>query len=198
MLTGLFTVTCYRILKLIAVLCLCCAVLLTACEQPKTTASTRALPSPERLVLTQAEQAEVLAALRSITQGRTLVNRPRSTWGGFRWSDVPRAAGWAIAEAGVEMAIVQTLRHDEMGKLIEKNVLVGEGSIWVYTFRLKTVEDRPAELIVRRRHDQRVYDATATVGRFADDHQRAEALLAAFDKMMSAFGRKRGFNDQEP
>ena len=149
-------------------------------------------------MLTQADQAEILAALRSITQGRTLVNRPRPAPGGLRWSDVEQAAKWAVGEAGVEMAVIETLRHDETGMVIDENVFSAGRLIWSYTFRLKTVEDRPAELIVRRRDDYRVYDATATVGRFADDHQRAEALLAAFDQMMRAFGRKRGLNDQAP
>ncbi len=180
-LTVLFTVIYRNLPKLVAAGCLCWGVLLAGCEQPEAAVSSQALATQERLVLTQADQTEVLAALRSITQDRALVNRPRPAPGGIRWSDVPLAAEWAVGEVGVEMAIVNTVRHNDG-----------------YTFQLKTVEDRPAELIVRRRLDQRVYDATATVGRFADDHQRADALLRAFDRMMRAFGRKRGFNDQEP
>lgn len=179
-LTSLFTVIYRNLPILVAAGCLCWGVLLAACEQPEAAVSSQALATQERLVLTQADRAEILAALRSITQDRSLVNRPRPAPGGLRWSDVPQAVEWAVGEIGVEMAIVQTLSDDER-----------------YTFHLKTVEDRPAELMVRRRDDARVYDATATVGRFADDHQRAEALLAAFDRMMRAFGRKRGFNDQE-
>ncbi len=173
--------TCCKISKPTAVLCLCCGVLPAACEQPQAVVSIHTLPTQEKLVLTRADQAEILAALRSITQGKTLVNRPGPAPGGLRWSDVEQAAKWAVAEVGVEMAIVSTSLDD-----------VG------YTFQLKTLEARPAELIVRRRDDYRVYDATATVGRFADDHQRAEALLRAFDQMMRGFGRKRGFNDQSP
>ena len=82
--------------------------------------------------------------------------------------------------------------------VIDENVVSAGRLIRSYTFRLKTVEDRPAELIVRRRNDYRVYDATATVGRFANDHRRADALLTAFDQMRRAFGRKRDFNDQAP
>ncbi len=180
-LTGLFTVAYCKIPELVAAGCLCWGVLLAACEQPEAAVSSQALATQERLLLTQADQTEILAALRSITQDRSLVNRPRPAPGGLRWSDVEQAVAGAVGEVGVEMAIVNTVRHDDG-----------------YTFQLKTVEDRPAELIVRRRPDQRVYDATATVGRFADDHQRAEALLVAFDRMMRAFGRKRGFNDEDP
>ena len=155
--------------------------LLAACEQPRTAVSSQALATQEKLLLTQADQAEILAAFRSLTQSGTLVNPPRPAPGGLRWSDVEKAVAEAVGEVGVEMAIVQTLCHDEG-----------------YTFLLKTVEDRPAQLIVKRRDDQNVYEATATVGRFADDHRRAEALLGAFDRMMRAFGRKRGFNDLGP
>ena len=158
----------------------------------------QALATDEKLLLRAADQAEILAAFQSIAQGRTPVNPPRPAPGGLRWSDVQLAAAWAVAEPGVGMAIVQTLRHDKNGMVINETVRFGARLIWGYTFRLKTVEDRPAQLIVRRRDDPSVYEATVTVGRFGDDHQRAEKLRAAFDHMMLAFGRKRGFNDDEP
>ncbi|MEE9131143.1 MAG: hypothetical protein V3T84_14075 [Phycisphaerales bacterium] len=181
-----------------AAVSLCWAILLAACEQPKAAVLSQALATNEKLLLTAADQAEILAAFQSIAQGRTAVNPPRPAPGGLRWSDVQLAAEWAVAEPGVEMAIVQTLRHDERATVINEKVLFGERLIWCYTFRLKTVEDRPAQLIVRRRDDPSVYETTVTVGRFGDDHQRAEKLRVAFDSMMRAFGRKRGFNDDEP
>ncbi len=64
-------------------------------------------------------------------------------------------------------------------------------------FELKTVDDRPALLEVRRTGDQRVYEATATVGRFQDDPQRAAALIRALDQRMLAYGGKRGFYELE-
>jgi len=158
----------------------------------------QALATDEKLLLSAADQAEILAAFQSIAQGRTPVNPPRPAPGGLRWSDVQPAAAWAVAEPGVEMAIVQTLRHDKNGMVINETARFGASLIWGYTFQLKTVEDRPAQLIVRRRDDPSVYETTATVGRFFDDYQRAEKLRAAFDHMMRAFGRKRGFNDDEP
>ena len=161
--------------------CCCWAILPAGCEQPRAAVLSQALATDEKLLLSPADQAEILAAFRSIVQDRTPVNPPGPAPGGLRWSDVQLAAEWAVAEDGVEMAIVQTLRHD-----------------WGYTFRLKTIEDRPALLVVRRRDDRSVYETTVTVGRFGDDHQRAEKLRAAFDHMMHAFGRKRGFNDDKP
>ncbi len=176
----------------------CWSILLAACGQPRPAVFSQALATDEKLLLSAADQAEILAAFRSIAKDRTAVNPPGPAPGGLRWSDVQPAAAWAVAEPGVEMAIVQTLRHDETGMVINEKVRVAERLIWGYTFRLKTVEDRPAKLIVRRRDDRSVYEATITVGRFGDDHQRAEKLRAAFDRMMHAFGRKRGFNDDEP
>lgn len=172
---------CAKISKLIVVQCCWSGVFLGACEQPGNAVSSQALVTEERAVLTPAHRAEMRSALRSIAHGRILVDRPGPAPGGLRWSDVERAAAEAVGELGVEMAILETQAHDDG-----------------YTFRLKTIEDRPAQLTVRRRDDGRVYEATATVGRFADDQQRADALLAAFDRMMRAFGRKRGFNDEEP
>ncbi len=195
---GLPTVTYCKLHRSAAAICLCCAILLTACEQPRAAVLSQASATDEKLLLSAADQAEILAAFRSIAQDRTPVNPPGPAPGGLRWSDVQQAAEWAVAEPGVEMAIVQTLRHDETGMVINEKVRFGERLIWGYTFRLKTVEDRPAQLVVRRRDDRSVYEATVTVGRFGDDHQRAEKLRAAFDDMMRAFGRKRGFNDDKP
>lgn len=177
-----------------AAIFLCWAILPVACRHPDAIL-TQTLPTAEKLVLSAADQAEIHAAFRSIAQDRTPVNPPGRAPGGLRWSDVQLAAEWALAERGVEMAIVQTLRHDKTGTVISENMRFGEGLVWRYTFQLKTAEGRPAQFIVRRRDDWSVYETTATVGRFGDDHQRAEKLRAAFDDMMHAFGRKRGFND---
>ena len=195
---GLSTVTYCKLHRSAAAVCLCGAILPAACEEPKAAVLSQASATNEKLLLSAADQAQILAAFRSIAQDRTPVNPPGPAPGGLRWSDVQQAAVWAVAEPGVEMAIVQTLRHDETGMVITEKVLFGERLIWCYTFRLKTIEDRPAQLIVRRRDDPSVYETTATVGRFGDDHQRAEKLRAAFDSMMRAFGRKRAFNDDGP
>ena len=194
---GLFTVTYCKFHRSVAAVCLCWAILLAACEQRPVVLS-QTLKTDEKLLLSAADQAEILAAFRSIAQGRTMVNPPRPAPGGLRWSDVQQAAAWAVAEDRVEMTIVKTLRHDETGTVINENERVAERLIWGYTFQLKTIEDRPALLVVRRRDDRSVYEATVTVGRFGDDYQRAEKLRTAFDSMMRAFGRKRGFNDPMP
>lgn len=93
-----------------------------------------------------------------------------------RFSDVPQAAYWAVAEDGVEMGIGQTI-ETETG----------------YVFHMKTVEGWPATLTVDRAEGDRVYEAAATVGRFPDlpeRRARSDRLVEAFDRYMTDFGRK--------
>ncbi|MHC4991766.1 MAG: hypothetical protein ACYTGC_12375 [Planctomycetota bacterium] len=129
-------------------------------------------------MLTSTEQAEILETLAALADGHEPSSAPRSAPEGVRWSDVRRAVEAACNELGVEMAVVRRHTHD-----------------WGYRFELKTVEDRPAELTVRRVDGPGVYETTATVGRFQDDEDRAEALRRAFDEHMRAYGRKRRFEE---
>lgn len=100
---------------------------------------------------------------------------------GLRWSDVPSALTHAVNRKGVEMAIVTTDRTEDGDQ---------------YTFNLRTIEDRQAVLVVRRTHDDRVYEVTrAEVGMFGADTARAEKLVKAFDDAMDRQGRRRGFAD---
>ena len=82
--------------------------------------------------------------------------------------------------AEAEMAVLSTQRIEE-----------GKGG---YRFALKTIEDWPAELVVMRTDDERIYEAAATVGRFEDRLIRAERLLDALQRQMLAFGAKRRFD----
>lgn len=149
-----------------------------SCEQAPKVMPTQELAPGEKVMLDSSDRSEILSAFRSISQGRELVNRPSKAANGVRWSDVPKAAAAACNEVGVEMAIVETIKND-----------------WGYTFILKTIEDWPAQLIVRKLDNAQVYQATATVGRFRDYQKRADKLLAVFGQKMRAFGRKRGFED---
>ena len=81
----------------------------------------------------------------------------------------------------IEAAVVSKTLHD-----------------WGWEIHLRTVEDWPGTLLIRRSDDQprpttgRVYQASAAIGRFEDDHaDRAQALLEAFDQHLQAFGRKK-------
>ncbi|UCD76040.1 MAG: hypothetical protein JSV91_03780 [Phycisphaerales bacterium] len=141
--------------------------------------------APLKLTLSPAEQTEVRRILRSVAEGEEPVNPPAAAPRGMRFIDVPNAVRAACAE--VEMAVVSTQR-------IEK----GGGGGGGYKFALKTIEDWPAELVVMRTDDDRIYQATATVGRFEDRVARAERLLDALQKQMRAFGAKPRFNRDNP
>ena len=150
-----------------------------SCEQAPKVLPTKELAPDEKVLLDSSDRTEILSAFRSLTKGKKLVNRPARAIKGVRWSDVPKAVAAACGENGVEMAVVETITQD-----------------WGYTFIIKTVEDKPAQLIVRRLDNDQVYQASATVGRFHDDQKRADKLLAVFEQKMKAFGRKRGFEDE--
>lgn len=94
---------------------------------------------------------------------------------GVRWSDVPVAVAYACDEA--EMAVVQTIKKPS-----------------AYEFRLRTIEGYPGELAVWQADDDRIYQATATIGHYGDRTHRAQQLLKAFEHQMRAFGKKRKFD----
>ena len=60
-----------------------------------------------------------------------------------------------------------------------------------YIFTLKTIDDRPGEITLRRVDDDRVYVAEATVGRLGDDEDLARRLLGELDRQLHLFGAKR-------
>ena len=64
---------------------------------------------------------------------------------------------------------------------------------WGYEYRIKTIEDWPVRLTIRRTDDERVYEASATVGHFKDRGERGQELLDALDRSLHALGAQRGF-----
>jgi hypothetical protein len=127
-------------------------------------------PGPVHEPIAESDEQGIIAALRQATN--PLPPRTPPAPQGIQWADVPAAA--ASAADAAEMAIVEQVEEP-----------------WGLRFRLKTVEDRPAELLVYRTDDARVYDASATVGRFEDDIERAKGLIDAFHRFMREFGEKR-------
>lgn len=126
-----------------------------------------------RQVLSDAQQRRLKQAMAQVADDRSSSSRDLGPAPlGMRWSDVPNAVYAAVME--VEMAIVWQTHHD-----------------WGWEYRLLTVEDYPGTLTVKRTNDGRVYQASATIGRFVDQPARAQALLAELHKQMLAFGRKR-------
>ena len=136
------------------------------------------MPSEPRinLELSPAEQAEAVAAMKSVAAGHTLKPGETPTVQGMRWSDIPAALAVACDEPGVEMVIVGREQHE-----------------WGDVFRLRTADDRPARVEVRRTNDERLYEASATVGRFnfEVDQERAALLLEELDRAMRKLGEKR-------
>jgi hypothetical protein len=141
----------------------------------------------QKLLLSEAEQAEALAALRAVARGQESQSPtgPAPGPSGLRWSDVPEAAASACNEEGVELVIVRVIRSP------------GE-----FRFVLRSIEDWPGELVVRRVEGPEVYEVVdCRVGRFPDQPQkvaRRDKLVEAFRRKMVELGRTRWFNDQEP
>jgi hypothetical protein len=162
-----------------AVLALFVAVL-AGCGSPPPNAAARlsrveSEPSID-LELSPAEQAEVVAAMKSMAVGHTPIAGESPTVQGMRWSDIPAALAVACDEPGVEMVVVKREQHE-----------------WGDVFQLRTAEDRPARVEVRRTGDDRLYEATATIGRFnfETDEARARLLLRELGRAMRKYGEKR-------
>lgn len=132
---------------------------------------------PQRAVVERNQQTEIRRAMASVAPAHAAspLAKPR-----IRWEDVAIAADYATTEA--EIAIV---RKDKSNA---DNLLV---------FDLKTLDDRPGRLTVVRIDGPQVYRAEVRIGRFGDDTQRAEQLLALFDRFMREFGAKRNISDRD-
>lgn len=140
-------------------------------------------------ILSPQDRQHVVAAFNSLTINHAPIQRPQAAGEatyGQRWEDVYAAVLFACDE--VEMAVV--------GKT-EVKVGANNRDTVGWTFRVRTVEDWPGTLTIQRialspdsSGPQRVYEAQASIGEFGDRTARAEALLAALDHQMTAFGRK--------
>lgn len=140
----------------------------------------------DRLVpeLDPARRREVLDALGDLAAGResSAAPGPRPAPAGtVRWSDVPLAVTAACRDA--ETAVVRTV-EEETGQR--------------YRFRLRSIEDWPGELVVRRVDGPPGYTAEAWFGYFPEHPPcaaRTTALLSALSARLKAYGTKRGFDD---
>jgi len=153
--------------------------LVSGCAAPQYAVTTLERDADERaskLVLTEDEQGEVLSAMQSVAVGHSpSFNRHRMAHG-MRWSDIPAAVAAACDEEGVEMVVVQQVDQP-----------------WGIRFLMRTADDRPATLDVRRTRDERIYEASAVIGRLdtTADRRRAAALLEELDRAMQRYGTKR-------
>jgi hypothetical protein len=160
---------------------LCLGLASGGCEQPHAAETNlRLTPEEERqvVVLGAAEQSEVHAAVRSVAEGHEPVDPPAPAPpedGGMRFSDVPLAASAAASE--IEAVVVAASVTEDGDTL---------------TFRLRTIENFPGELVVTRAPRPVMYTAVASIGRFPDDHAgRADTLVRALGFWMKVYGRKK-------
>lgn len=158
---------------------------LAGCGQPAPSVLSNSVLGPEEegmwTVLSPSEQSQALRVMRSMASGRRPVNPPAPAPGGLRFSDVKAAVEEACT--AIEAVVVRTF-EDSQGR-------------WC-RFELRTVEDAPGELVVRRVDGPEVYEAQARIGRFAeepDNLKRADALVKALAVQMKRLGKQKRFNE---
>ena len=84
------------------------------------------IPGRSSQHLTARQATDSLKAMKAVSAGHTVVDRPAPAPRGVRWSEIPRAVGWAGGRDGVELVITETYeRPDE------------------YRFELLTIENWP-------------------------------------------------------
>ena len=135
-------------------------------------------------VLSPSAQSQTLKAMRSMASGQRPVNPPAPAPGGLRFSDVKAAVDEACT--AIEAVVVRTY-EDSQGR-------------WC-RFELRTVQDAPGELVVRRVDGPAVYEAQAWIGRFAAEPgnlKRADALVKALAGQMKRLGKQKWFNEKPP
>ncbi len=136
----------------------------------------------QKRTLSDADRARAIATLDALATGHVPSQYPQPAPGpaGVRWTDVPLAVREAVGEEGVEMAILQRID--------------GDGT---YTFVLRTIEDWPAELVIRRTYDEDVYNVERiSIGRFPDEPariERGELLLKEFRRHLERLGKQRQY-----
>jgi hypothetical protein len=153
---------------------------LQACSSPPYAAeSNRCLDAqelPADRILSADDQSKALASFDAVTTGAKSVNTPGPARHGVRWSDLAIAVAYACDD--VEMAVVREIEHD-----------------WGAEFVLRTINDEPGVLTVRRMDDANRYEAEAVIGFFKDRRDQAAALIKALDRHWREFGRKRSLKE---
>ena len=131
--------------------------------------------------LTGRQKSASLRAMKSVAAGHTVVNRPAAAPRGVRWSEIPRAVGWACGQAGVEMVVTNTFADPDE-----------------YQFELLTIENFPAELVIVQGTGNRVYEVESVwVGRFPEQPQhveRAALLVSHFEARLRVLGSRKQVN----
>ena len=139
------------------------------------------IPGRSDQQLTGRQQAASLKAMKGVSAGHTVVDRPAAAPLGVRWSEIPRAVGWACGQAGVEMTITDTFEDPDE-----------------YQFELRTIENWPAGLVIVQGTGDRVYEVESVwVGRFPDEPwqvERAALLVSHFEARLRVLGGRKQIN----
>jgi hypothetical protein len=133
-------------------------------------------------VLSAEERGRTMDAMRGVAEGHEPADHAAPAPGGMRFSDLRPALAAACRD--VEAAVVRTVEEEDG-----------------LHFHLRTIEDWPGLLVVRRAEGPEVYEIVElSFGRFPDDPDklaRAEALRGALHRWMLEYGAKRRFNEPE-
>ena len=131
--------------------------------------------------LTGRQQTAALKAMKGVSAGHTVVNRPAPAPRGVRWSEIPLAVAWASGQDGVEMTITDTFEIPDE-----------------YQFEFRTIENWPARLVIVQGKDDRVYEVQSVwVGRFPSQPQhveRAALLVSHFEARLRVLGGRKQIN----
>lgn len=134
----------------------------------------------DKPVLEGDDPAAAIEAMRLADPGHhpaRKVSAATAEAGRVRWSDLEAAVSYACDDA--EVAVVETTEREGGDEFV---------------FRIRTVEDWPGEIVVRRVDPPKVYRAEVSIGRFSGEHaDRCDRLLRAIDARMRSFGRKRKY-----
>lgn len=128
-----------------------------------------------RSTLTEGQQAAVIEAIHAgiPPADRAAMSPSIPDVAEQRWAAVPQAAYWAAYDTG--LAIIRT-DHDPVAAPDR------------YTFRLRTLDDRPGALVVTRGAAE--IASTVQIGRFSDDGRLAADLRRAFLNYLDDFAAK--------
>ncbi len=136
------------------------------------------IPGRSDQQLTGRQQAAALKAMKGVSAGHTVVNRPALAPGGIRWSEIPLAVTWASGQDGVEMTITDTFEDPDE-----------------FQFELLTIENLPARLVIVEGTGDRVYEVrSVSVGRFPDEPrhvERAALLVSHFEARLRVLGGRK-------
>ncbi len=137
----------------------------------------------QTILLTGSDKAEIRSAFRSFAAGHRPVNPPSKAKGGIDWADAELAVSLAVED--VEATIVTTEAADD-----------GQS----FRFVIRTIENFPGEVNIRRVDGPSVYEAQAWIGRFPTEARhvkRAEKIIKGIEKHIKQLGRQKWFREQD-